>query len=95
MEFPDNYPFKAPEVKFVTRVYHPNVNKANGEICADVFSSGWSPTLNARFVIDALVTMFLNPNADSPVEPEIAAEMQNDPATFQANARQWTQQYAV
>jgi ubiquitin-conjugating enzyme (huntingtin interacting protein 2) len=87
LEFPDNYPFKSPEAKFITKVYHPNVSRDTGEICADVFVSGWSPTLNARFVIEALCSMFLSPNPSSPVEPEIAAQMTNDPAAFEATAR--------
>ena len=95
MKFPDNYPFKAPEVTFVTKVYHPNISKTTGEICADVFVNSWSPTLNARYVIEALCSMFMNPNADSPVEPEIAAQLTNNPAEFEATVRQWVQQYAT
>ena len=37
--FPDNYPFKCPDVKFVTPMYHPNIKKDTGEICMDVFAS--------------------------------------------------------
>ena len=28
--FPVDYPFKPPKVKFITPVYHPNVNKEGG-----------------------------------------------------------------
>ena len=28
-KFPDNYPFKAPEVKFLTTIYHPNIKLDN------------------------------------------------------------------
>ena len=92
--FPDNYPFKAPEAQFVTKVYHPNISRETGEVCADVFVNGWAPTLNARYVIETLCSMFMNPNASSPVEPEIAAQMTNDPSGYDATVRQWVQQYA-
>ena len=46
---PDNYPFKAPAVTFVTKIFHPNVNRQDGTICADVYENSWAPTLNVRF----------------------------------------------
>lgn len=34
IKFPNEYPIKAPEVRFVTTILHPNVSmKANGQIC--------------------------------------------------------------
>ena len=49
--FPPEYPFKAPKVKFETRIYHPNVKTDSGEICADLIQNGWAPTLNLRHVL--------------------------------------------
>ena len=34
--FPDNYPFKHPDVKFITPMYNPNIKKDTGVICMDV-----------------------------------------------------------
>lgn len=38
LQFPSEYPFKAPRIRFVTRVYHPNIKSQSGEICADIIS---------------------------------------------------------
>ena len=35
INFMDNYPFKCPKIKFVTKIYHPNVKTEEGEICAE------------------------------------------------------------
>ena len=35
LDFTDNYPFKCPKIKFVTKIYHPNIKTEEGEICAE------------------------------------------------------------
>lgn len=39
-----------PKVRFLTRVYHPNVDKI-GRICLDVLKDKWSPALQIRTVL--------------------------------------------
>jgi len=94
IQVPDNYPFKPPEVKFTTRIYHPNVKSDDGSICADVYQANWAPTLNIRYVIETVLSILMQPNADHAVEPEIAQLMLNDEAGYLARAREWTRNYA-
>uniref|UniRef100_A0A7S3PFD0 UBC core domain-containing protein n=1 Tax=Aplanochytrium stocchinoi TaxID=215587 RepID=A0A7S3PFD0_9STRA len=51
LNFPDNYPFKPPIVKFMTKVYHPSVKQDSGEICDDIIKASWKPTLNIRYLL--------------------------------------------
>merc|ERR1719453_91615 len=92
--FPSEYPFKAPKVKFNTQIYHPNIKKDSGEICADVIINNWAPTLNVRFVMNTVKTLLTDPNTDSPLEPEIAELYSSDREKFIANAKAHTAEFA-
>ena len=47
--FSDDYPMKAPELQFVTKLYHPSVKKDDGKVCPEVIGKDWAPTLHVRF----------------------------------------------
>ena len=36
---PDDYPMAPPKIRFLTKIFHPNVDKL-GRICLDVLKSG-------------------------------------------------------
>ena len=91
---PTEYPFRAPEVTFQTKVYHPNVKTDSGQICADILKEQWKPTLSIRWVLEVVRTMLETPSFDSPLQPEIAAQLKDDPKLFQKTAAEWTKKYA-
>nr|AAT12398.1 ubiquitin-conjugating enzyme E2-17KDa [Antonospora locustae] len=43
LSFKESYPQSPPEVKFVSKVFHPNVY-ASGDLCLDILKNRWSPT---------------------------------------------------
>jgi ubiquitin-protein ligase len=93
-KFPEQYPFKPPQIKFETKIYHPNVNKDNGEICQDVYEKDWLPTKRVVSIVQLIISMLLAPNIDSPIEATIADEYKNNKALYNKNAQEWTQKYA-
>jgi ubiquitin-conjugating enzyme E2 D/E len=92
--FPENYPFKAPSIKFDSKIYHPNVNKDTGEICQDIYEKDWVPTKKVSGVVQLIISMMIVPNVDSPIEASIAEEYRNNKAQYNKNAQEWTQKYA-
>ncbi len=94
VDFSDGYPFKAPKVLFKTKIYHPNIKQDTGEICTQAIEQQWVPTLNAKFVIESLVTLLKSPNADNPLEPEIAQQFTSNYKLFSEKAAEFTATYA-
>ena len=85
--FPDNYPFKCPDVKFVTPMYHPNVKKDTGEICMDVFANSQAPTQKVSDISKKLASLLVSPSTDSPLEAEIAELYIKDHKKWEKNVR--------
>jgi ubiquitin-conjugating enzyme E2 D/E len=94
IDFPDNYPFKAPDVKFVTKMYHPNIKQDTGEICMDVFASSWSPTQKVADILEKLVSLLISPSTSSPLEADICKEYMNNPKQYEKKVRDFVKKYA-
>ena len=94
-DFPTQYPFKPPKIRFITPVYHPNVKTDTGEICADLVSEGWGPTLNVRHCAEVLYGCLKNPNSDSPIEEGVAEQMRERPAEYEKEAKRYTREHAM
>eukprot|EP00051_Salpingoeca_urceolata_P035789 m.31308 g.31308 ORF g.31308 m.31308 type:complete len:186 (-) comp9718_c0_seq1:63-620(-) len=81
IEFTEEYPNKPPTVRFVTKIFHPNVY-ADGLICLDILQNRWSPTYNVSGILTSIQSLLDEPNPNSPAN-SLAAQL------YQENKREY------
>lgn len=78
MKFPPDYPYSPPTVRFITKMWHPNVYE-NGDVCISILhppiddpqsgelpSERWNPTQNVRTILLSIISLLNEPNTFSP-----------------------------
>ena len=103
--FPEEYPNKGAEFRFVNKIYHLNVDFENeltkGHICLSSLNE-WHTTgkvsnkkcYGVKQALFDIFCLFYNQGIESPYDPKIAEEYRDRRQEFDAKAREWTQKYA-
>ncbi len=86
-----SFPEVAPEVRFVTPVFHLNVN-SDGRICLDSLSS-WSDKTSVRDILREIVKIMASPNPNSPLDSVKGSLFLENKQSYLAQAREKAQQH--
>lgn len=94
ISIPAGYPFEPPKMKFLTKIWHPNISSQTGAICLDILKDQWSPALTIKTALLSLQALLCAPEPDDPQDAQVAQMYQRDPEQFKQTAKFWTETYA-
>eukprot|EP01038_Epipyxis_sp_PR26KG_P011451 gene11451-15342_t len=98
IKIPIKYPFEPPVVRFVTPIYHPNID-SDGRICLDTLKMPpqgcWSPSVNLGTLLLSIRLLMAHPNVEDGLVPEITNEFKRDNKLWEQKAAEYTGKYAV
>lgn len=76
--FPSNFPHNPPKVKFITNVFHPNIY-VDGKVCISILDdNGWSSAQGLNSILLSIISLFSEPNIDSPANCDANNFYRND-----------------
>ncbi|CAK1554201.1 unnamed protein product [Leptosia nina] len=94
IKIPETYPFNPPKVRFITKVWHPNVSSVTGAICLDILKDQWAAALTLRTVLLSIQALLASAEPNDPQDAVVARQYIENEPLFELTARHWTNVYA-
>ncbi|XP_069939358.1 ubiquitin-conjugating enzyme E2 K isoform X1 [Cherax quadricarinatus] len=94
IKVPETYPFNPPKVKFVTKIWHPNISSVTGAICLDILKDQWAAAMTLRTVLLSLQALLAAAEPDDPQDAVVARQFKENHALFLQTAQYWSHVHA-
>lgn len=94
IQVPSSYPLDPPVVRFLTKIFHPNVSR-HGDIGLDSIHHNWSLALTISKLLISIQSLLTDPYCDVCMEPEIGRMYMKNRKAFEDQAKLWTIRYAM
>jgi len=89
----NNYPRSPPEARFITPVYHPNINR-HGRICHSILDRNWTLDTSTKDVIDTIYSLLLVPEFSDPINAVVTLDYHWDEIQFKEEAQKHIEMHA-
>ncbi|KAG9998274.1 hypothetical protein KCU78_g16522, partial [Aureobasidium melanogenum] len=83
---PENFPAFPPKGRFVTPLFHPNINR-HGRICHSIFDRDWTTDTTLKSVLDTVYGLLLQAEAGDAVHTTVTLGFHHDEVAFAEEAR--------
>ncbi len=90
---PREFPFKSPNVRILTPIYHPNFRK--DRVCIGVLGKEWLPCYSLVNVVESIRFLLNNPNPDDPLDIQCAKEFKKSFKSFKKKAIEMVKKHAT
>lgn len=93
IEMGADYPMFAPTARFVTPIYHPNINR-HGRICHSNLDRNWTVDTSNKDLIDTIHSLLLVPEFSDPINTVVTLNYHWDEVQFKEEAQKHIQKHA-
>jgi len=94
IKIPDTYPFNPPKVRFITKIWHPNISSVTGAICLDILKDQWAAAMTLRTVLLSIQALLAAPEPNDPQDAVVARQYQDNNKVYRETAQHWATAYA-
>jgi len=93
---PEGYPNKSPIIKFITKIYHPNISFESGNLDSEILDKIWRPSLSIAKLIGIIYNLLIEPNKNyENLDTQAKKEYIENLQTFIYNATDITRRFAI
>ena len=90
---PNDYPLAPPKFYFITKIFHPNIDK-DGLVSCDIFEKNWSPALRIRTTILSVQSLLESPNFEIFVNQEATSLYNSNKEAYNEKVLEYVNNYA-
>ncbi|EJW84687.1 ubiquitin-conjugating enzyme family protein, partial [Wuchereria bancrofti] len=94
IEFTKEYPFKPPKIKFLTKVYHPNIDEKGEVSLAMALNENWKPSVKIDQLLTALTELLCSPQLGCVLRPDLAELYIKDVDAYNRNASEFCKHHS-
>lgn len=88
------YPITAPEISFVTKIFHPNIY-TSGNICVDFLGSRWKSVLSIYDSLISIISLLTDPNCSSPANSDASSLYSNNRSDYNKKVKEYVNKYCL